>query len=126
MKSKFTYGKSDAAVYLADYLMQKDNEYVTRKVSAKFVLFFRQVKELTFSDLSPVMKVWALNHLQNDFASSEQVFTDDQLVYNLMKNVARGRIREAFRTLQENDPDGYKHVLSEISVYEPKGYSVAE
>jgi hypothetical protein len=122
---KHHFGKSDSAVYLAEYLMKKGNEYEMRKVSSKFVAFFRQVKELAFSSLSPELKVWALNHLQDDFVSSDQKFTDDELIYDLMRNVARGKIRETFRALKEDDPEGYKRVVPSIAEYEPKGYPAA-
>jgi hypothetical protein len=117
MKSKFAYGKSDSAVYLAEYLMKKGNQYEIRKVSAKLVMFNRQVKEIAGSNLSPQLKVWTLNMYQKDFTVIDQRFTDDDLIYNLMHNVSRGKVRELFRSLKEEDPIGYNRVIPDLYEY---------
>jgi hypothetical protein len=117
MNSKYAYGKSDSAIYLAEYLMKKNNAYEMRKVSAKLVAFNRDVKEIAGSNLSPQLKVWTLNQYQKDFTVIEERFTDDQLVYNLMHNVSRGKVREIFRSLKEDDPIGYHKVIPDLAEY---------
>jgi hypothetical protein len=97
--------------------MQQGNNYVNRKVSAKLTLFNRQVKELAGCSLSPELKVWAINHLQKEFATSDLSFTDDMLIFNLMNNVTRGKVREIFRRLKADDPIGYNRVIPEIAEY---------
>lgn len=103
MKSRTAFGKSEAALYLADYLMQKGDEHLNSKVSGRLAFFFRQMKEIAGSSLSVDLKVWALNHYHDDFVlkNQEHPLTDDELVTKLMNNVTRGRVREEFKRFQE-------------------------
>jgi len=97
--------------------MKKGNQYEIRKVSAKLVMFNRQVKEIAGSNLSPQLKVWTLNMYQKDFTVIDQRFTDDDLIYNLMHNVSRGKVRELFRSLKEEDPIAYHRVIPDLYEY---------
>lgn len=103
MKSRTAFGKSEAALYLADYLMQKGDEHLNSKVSGRLAFFFRQMKEIAGSSLSIDLKVWALNHYHDDFVikNEEHPLTDDELVTKLMNNVTRGRVREEFKRFRE-------------------------
>jgi hypothetical protein len=124
MKSKFVFGSSDAAVYLAEYLVKKDNRYETRKISAKLSAFNQQVKEIANSNLSPDLKFMVLNQVQHNFASVEQhSFTNDTLLHNLIANISRGKVREIFRELKKKDPKGFGKHIRHIGDYEAKGYN---
>jgi hypothetical protein len=120
---KHHFGKSNSAVYLADYMMNNNvSEYVMRKASSKFGAFFRDVKELQFSSLSPELKVWALNKLVEEFNTQPHDFTDDTLIHDLMRNVARGRVRDTLHTLKQEDPESYKRIVPYDTSYEHKEY----
>jgi hypothetical protein len=121
---KHAFGKSNSAVYLAEYMMNNNvSDYVMRKVSSKFVVFFRHVKELHGCHLSPELKVWALNKLVGDFATNDPVFTDDKLIIDLMRNVARGKVRDVLHTLKQAEPEAYKRIVPYDTTYEPKEYT---
>jgi hypothetical protein len=123
MKSKYAFGNSDAAVYLAEYLMKKNNSRETRRVSAKLCHFNTQARELVKSDLSPELKFWALNRLQRDFADIERHnFTDDKLILDLIANVTRGKIRDIFRDLRVRDPR-YIKFMRKLGEYTPTEYT---
>jgi len=120
---KYAFGKSNSAVYLADYLMNNSvDSYVTRKIAAKFGVFFRHVKELRGAYLSPELKVWALNKLAEDFIAGPQGFTDDELILSLMRNVARGKVRDVFHQLKEKEPQYYSRIIPYDTTYERKEF----
>jgi hypothetical protein len=120
---KHAFGKSNSAVYLAEYMMNNNvSDYVKRKVSSKFGTFFRHVKELHGCYLSPELKVWALNKLVEDFNAEPQGFTDDELIRNLMRNVARGKVRDVFHQLKQDDPISYQRIIPFDTTYEPTEY----
>ena len=118
---KYAFGKRNSAVYLAEYMMNNETSpYVVRKVTARLSTFFRHVNEFKGANISPEMKVWALNKLVADFQCEPRGFTGDQLIIDLMRNVARGRVRDVFHELKQAEPDAYKRIIPYDTTYEYK------
>ena len=98
--NKFTYGKTPAAIYLAEYMNENSTVSDMRKVASVLTNFSRTINEIEESNLAGLMSVHVIgglipllrNRVQNTVING-----DSGLITMLVRNIMQGRLKDLIR-----------------------------
>jgi hypothetical protein len=94
---RYTFGDSDAAIYLVDVLNFYHDKRMVNRVSRLLTGFNKKCNDVVESNLSNRNKRWALDMIWFEFSYVSQNYAvelEDDRPATLMANVAKGKIRK--------------------------------
>ena len=100
--NKFTFGKTPAAIYLADYLSANSTQSQVRKVTRTLANFNRLINSIEESNTVGIMSAHDIGGL-GDYLRNRALNTqisDDALVTDLVRNLMRARVKDLIRRVQ--------------------------
>jgi hypothetical protein len=101
MIDKFTYGKTPAAIYLADQLNRLGDPRLNRKVTRLLTSFNEVVNELLAANKAGLLSAHTVGTfiaaLRQRAQTASQCFAQDSLIADLTSNIMTGKVKELQR-----------------------------
>lgn len=128
---KTTFGKTPAAIYLADYLNKLGKPIVTKRAGKMLTSYRNTLSQLGQANKIGVLNAHNLARVVSSIREHFQVDVGDELASNLVTNTLVGEMKSLLRKSSEirkiemlqNRVIGHSEILGEFK--NKKGYSVA-